>query len=117
MKLRNVEILEGVFPDDTAHLIEPKRCTFRLCHIDVDVYQSAKDIVDWIWGRMSTGGIVVYDDYGICGCDGITRFVNEQVPMRDRLVIHNLNGHAIVIKLGTDSPGRPERESEMPGLP
>jgi hypothetical protein len=45
----------------------------------------------------------------ICGCEGITRFVNEQVPMPDRLVIHNLNGHAIVIKLGTDSPGRPGR--------
>ena len=27
--------------------------TFRLCHIDVDVYQSAKDVFDWVWPRLS----------------------------------------------------------------
>ena len=72
---------------------------FRFCHIDVDVYQSAKDIVDWIWDKMVPGGITVYDDYGFMGCDGITRFVEEQSTYKDRVTIHNLNGHAIVIKL------------------
>jgi O-methyltransferase len=32
-------------------------------------------------------------------CPGITRLVNEQMGMSDRLVFHNLNGHAIVMKL------------------
>ena len=45
------------------------------------------------------GGIVVYDDYGFKGCDGITTHVNEQIQLQDRFVIHNLNGHAIIIKL------------------
>lgn len=97
MNLDNVEILEGIFPDQTGHLIEGMR--FRFCHIDVDVYQSAKDVVDWIWDRMVPGGIVVYDDYGFYGCDGITRYVEEQMTCSDRLVIHNLNGHAIIVKL------------------
>lgn len=95
--LHNVRILEGIFPDQTAHLIEPGR--FRFCHIDVDVYQSAKDIVEWIWERMIVGGIVLYDDYGMETCPGITRYVDEQRADLDRLVIYNLNGHAVIIKI------------------
>lgn len=97
LRLTNVQILEGVFPDKTAH--EIKRERFRFCHIDVDVYQSAKDTADWIWDRMVPGGIMVYDDYGFRLCDGITKHVEEQKVYKDRLVVHNLNGHAIVIKL------------------
>ena len=97
MNLDNVEILEGIFPDKTGHQIEGRQ--FRFCHIDVDVYQSAKDIIDWIWDRIVPGGIVVYDDYGFKGCDGITKYVEEQMNFKDRLVFHNLNGHAIILKL------------------
>jgi O-methyltransferase len=97
MHLGNVEILEGIFPDETGHLVEDLQ--FRFCHVDVDVYQSAKDIVDWIWNRMVSGGIMVYDDYGFYGCNGITTLVEEQALCTDRLVLHNLNGHAIIVKM------------------
>ena len=100
MRLDNVEILEGIFPDETGYQVEGMQ--FRFCHIDVDVYQSAKDSVEWLWDRMVPGGIVVYDDYGFRGCDGITKYVEEQIICRDRLVIHNLNGHAIILKLPSD---------------
>jgi O-methyltransferase len=97
MNLDNVEILEGTFPDQTGLRVEGMQ--FRFCHIDVDVYQSAKDVVDWIWDKMVPGGIIVYDDYGFFGCDGITKYVEEQMKCKDRLVFHNLNGHAIVLKM------------------
>lgn len=96
MKLMNTHILKGIFPDETAGLVKDKQ--FRFCHIDVDVYQSAKDIINWIWPKMVTGGIIVFDDYGFEGCDGITKFVNEERNCKDKIVIHNLNGHAIVLK-------------------
>ena len=97
MKLKNVKILKGIFPDETQHLVEDKK--FRFCHIDVDVYHSAKDIVNWIWDKMSVGGIIVYDDYGNEQCDGITKMVEEERKKSDRLIIYNLNGHAVEIKL------------------
>ncbi len=97
LKLDKTEILEGIFPDETGEMVTDTK--FRFCHIDVDVYQSAKDIVDWLWPRLVTGGIIVFDDYGFGGCDGVTHFVNEERNKEDRLVIHNLNGHAIVVKL------------------
>lgn len=94
--LGNAEILEGVFPDETGRRVE--HLAFRFCHIDVDVYQSARDIIGWIWERMVPGGILVYDDYGSYNCGGVTAHVEEQRACRDRLLIHNLNGHAIVVK-------------------
>ena len=94
-----VKVLAGTFPDETAHIIyEPN---VRLCHIDVDIYQSAKDVAEWVWPRLVLGGVVVYDDYGFKECSGVTELVNEQMDKPDRIVLYNLNGHAIVIKIGT----------------
>lgn len=96
MNLKNVKVLKGIFPDDTSEQIHETK--FRFCHIDVDVYNSAEDIMDWIWDKMSIGGVIVYDDYGTRHTTGIIEFVNEQRGMNDRVIIHNLNGHAVVIK-------------------
>jgi O-methyltransferase len=92
----NAELLAGIFPEATAHRIADRR--FCLCHIDVDVYQSARDVLEWVWPRLATGGVVVFDDYGFRVCEGITRLGNEQIGKPDRVVIHNLNGHAVLIK-------------------
>lgn len=95
--LQNFKILKGIFPDQTGFGLENH--TFSLVHIDVDVYQSCKEIVDWIWPRLSIGGILFFDDYGFTNCDGVVRYINEQKSQSDRLIFHNLNGHAIAIKL------------------
>ena len=94
----NYKQLVGIFPDDTAHKINENE-KFGLCHIDVDVYQSAKDIVDWVWDRLIIGGVVVFDDYGFHSCTGITSYIHEVRYLRDRMIIHNVNGHALMIKL------------------
>jgi len=97
LQLTNVTILPGVFPDDTGPAIAHER--FRFCHIDVDVYQSAKDVTAWIWDKLVIGGIIVYDDYGLFECDGMRHCVDEQDAIPDRVVMHNLNGQAVVIKV------------------
>ncbi len=96
MGLENVELLEGVFPDETGDRIADRQ--LRLCHVDVDVYQSAKDVFEWAWERLSLGGVAVFDDYGFPATPGVTKFVDEQRGRDDRLVLHNLNGHGIVVK-------------------
>ncbi len=94
--LSNVTLLQGVFPEDTASQVTAE--ALRLVHVDVDVYQSAKDVFDWAWPRLTNGGIAVFDDYGFPACPGVTRFVDELRELPDRLVLHNLNGHGIVVK-------------------
>lgn len=94
--LTNVKILQGIFPDATGSEIAERR--FRLCHIDVDVYESAAQTFEWVWPRLVRGGLVVFDDYGFYSCGGVTRFVDQMRGKADRLVIYNVNGHAIVVK-------------------
>jgi O-methyltransferase len=98
LHIKNAQLVKGIFPEESGSTLAD--CRFRLVHIDVDTYQSAQDIMQWVWGRVVPGGIVVFDDYGFSVCDGIKRLVNEQTSHADKLVIHNLNGHAIVVKLG-----------------
>ena len=92
------KILKGIFPEDTAHEIKTGE-QFGLCHIDVDVYDSAKDILEWVWDKLIPGGVVVFDDYGFHSCTGVTKLVDGYRNHADRQIIHNLNGHAIMIKL------------------
>jgi len=97
LNIRNNIILTGIFPDETAHLI-PSDTRFKFCHIDVDTYQSAKDILDWVWERLLPNGIVVFDDYGFDTCNGVAQLVEQEHLQKDRIFIHNLNGHAIFVK-------------------
>ncbi len=72
----NYKVLVGIFPEENGDLLAKE--TFCFCHIDVDVYQSAKDISEWIWPRLKAGGMIVYDDYGFSSCDGVRKFIDER---------------------------------------
>jgi O-methyltransferase len=90
-----ITILRGIFPEETGQLVNDP---IALCHIDVDVYESARDVLEKVWPLIIPCGIVVFDDYGFRGCEGVTRLVNELCQSKDRLFVHNLNGHAIFVK-------------------
>lgn len=96
LTIHNVQLFKGIYPDEV--LINPEN-GLRLCHIDVDTYQSAKEVMNQVWPMINKGGAVVFDDYGFWGCDGVTRFCNE-VQLKDAIFLYNLNGHAIFIKTG-----------------
>jgi O-methyltransferase len=96
LSLQNVHLLKGIFPEDTQHYVKDK---IAMLHCDVDVYSSSKDIVEWCLPRMSVGSVLVFDDYGFYGCEGVTTFCNELRLRDDLIFIHNLNGHAIFIKI------------------
>jgi O-methyltransferase len=97
MGLSNVQLLEGIFPDATGEQVNDRQ--FSLCHIDVDVYESAKDVLEWVWPRLVRGGVIVYDDYGFFTCEGVTSLVNEHLQGPGAITLHNLNGHAVVVKI------------------
>jgi O-methyltransferase len=97
LQLNNVQLLQGVFPDDTGKLVGSSR--FRLCHVDVDVYQSAKDIVDWIFPKVVRGGVIVFDDYGFETCAGIQKYVDELLHVHGLIGFYNLTGQAVIVKL------------------
>lgn len=94
--ITNAQLLQGIFPDETGARVVAR--SIALCHVDVDVFESAKDIVEWTVPRLSAGGALVFDDYGFATCVGITRLVNDLKSTGDWTAIYNLNGHAILIK-------------------
>ncbi len=96
LSIDNARILKGVFPDAHKDEIPGK---ISMLHCDVDVYLSSKDIVAWCLPRLSVGSILVFDDYGFFGCEGVTKFCDEFRENKDFCFIHNLNGHAIFIKI------------------
>jgi O-methyltransferase len=47
------------------------------------------------------GGVVVFDDYGFWGCEGVTQAVHEiRAGLEHALLVHNLNGHAVLVRTG-----------------
>lgn len=93
--VKNWKILKGVFPDEHAEQV--KDLKFRFCHIDVDVYQSAKDVFEYVWPRLTIGGIVIFDDYGFLRCEGVTKLIDE-LSLKNGVKMYNLNGQAVIIK-------------------
>ena len=96
LSVKNVTILSGVFPEQTGRQIED--CLFKFAHIDVDVYQSARDAFEWLLPRLVDGAIVVFDDYGFASTPGIRRYIDELQGQPDLVIIRNINGQAVVIK-------------------
>lgn len=96
LALRNFKLLKGIFPDETAHRVSDREIAF--CHIDVDVYESAKGVFEWVWPRIPLGGIIVFDDYGFYGCEGVTALIDELRVWTDHVTIGNLNGHAVLVR-------------------
>ena len=69
-----------------------------LAHIDVAVYFSIRDSLDFIWPRLSRGGFIVFDDYGFATCPGARQAVDEffaPLPIRP---LSLPTGQAVVFK-------------------
>jgi len=94
---KQTELLVGTFPEETSQVLEQTK--FAFCHIDVDSYLSAKDIFDWVAPRLSLHGVIVFDDYGFWGCDGVACLVEELAARTNFTALYNLNGHAVFIKV------------------
>lgn len=59
-KYQNVYIYKGVFPE-TGDSIKDKK--FAFVHLDVDIYQSTKNCLEFFYGKMSKNGIIISHDY------------------------------------------------------
>lgn len=56
-------------------LINHPECRFNFVHIDVDVYEPTKCVLEQTWPFVVKGGIVMLDDYNMVG--GASKAVDE----------------------------------------
>jgi hypothetical protein len=73
---RNFELIKGdITKMLPAYITANPSCKISLLHIDVDVYEPTKIILEMLWNKIVNGGILMLDDYGTI--EGETRAVDE----------------------------------------
>lgn len=70
----NISVLKGDFASTCAQFADR---AFKLCHVDVDIYQSTVDCLSFFWPRLAAGGVIVIDDYGFNSCVGAKKATDE----------------------------------------
>lgn len=63
----NCKLVRGLFPE-SAVIIEDRFC---LAHVDFDFEEGTRAAIEWLLPRMTTGGIIVFDDYRWPNCPGV----------------------------------------------
>jgi len=92
----NYELVPGLFPDSAAEKFSHQK--FKWIHIDVDIYSSVKQACEWVYTRMVTGGLMIFDDYGTNACRGAKMAVDEFFADKTEAVMYLPTTQAIVIK-------------------
>lgn len=75
MLYNNVRIVRGFSPDVWKYFDENVR--FSFVELDVDLYQSVLDGLDFFLPRMLTGGIIICDDYSVRSTPGAAIAIEE----------------------------------------
>ncbi len=91
-----VQIHVGFIPQTFADL---KISQVAWAHIDVDIYQSVRDSIAYIYPRMVPSGVMIFDDYGFPSCAGARRAVDEAFAELPETPIYLPTGQCLVIKL------------------
>lgn len=91
--LDGVHILQGWIPDRFA---EVATRSFRLVHIDVDLYQPTRDSLEFFYPRLVKGGFIVMDDYGFKTCPGAKQAADEFAATVGIGVLHLPTGQGVL---------------------
>jgi O-methyltransferase len=83
-QFNNVKIVKGWIPETFKGFEDHMIC---FCHIDLDMYQSYKDTLNFVWPRLVKGGILVFDDYDQPTCLGAKKATDEFFENKEEKVI------------------------------
>lgn len=62
---KNVEIVKGdILKTLDEYLIANPHLKISLLHIDVDLYEPTKHVLEKLYNKVTKGGIIIFDDYG-----------------------------------------------------
>lgn len=89
--LKHVYLHKGWIPQTFKGLEDSK---IAFAHIDLNLYQSCLDALDFIYPRVSHGGILVFDDYEVETCKGSKLAVDEFFRGKEKISVYH-NNHYI----------------------
>lgn len=91
---KNVTFNQGIFPE-TAELFKNK--SFAFVNLDVDLYRSTLNCLDFFYPRMVVGGIILSHDYSTL--IGVRKAFDEFFSDKAELVIELSTNQCLVVKL------------------
>tara|TARA_B100000989_G_C19514934_1_gene461123 strand:- start:686 stop:1435 length:750 start_codon:yes stop_codon:yes gene_type:complete len=96
LRLFRTYVFKAYFPKNISVTIKK----VKLCHIDVNTYNDTKKVFNFIENKIVSGGIIIFDDFGIWGVDGIKKFIYEieKKNYKKYYFIKNYMGQCILIK-------------------
>ena len=89
------EIHPGFIPQTFVGLQVSKICW---AHIDVDIYQSVRDCIQYIYPKLIPGGMMIFDDYGFPSCPGARRAVDAAFASLPEVPLCLPTGQCLLIK-------------------
>ena len=91
----NYSIYKGIFPKQNAEYLSHK--IFSVVHIDVDIYESTKECIEFFYPRMTPGGVIVLDDYTTPSCPGVKPAIDEYMADKpEKPELSAMHGQAII---------------------
>lgn len=91
-----VSLHPGVIPQSFDALNDVQ---IAFAHVDVDIYESTRACCEFIYPRLSSGGVMVLDDYGHRSCLGAKQAVDEYFSRQPSVPLPLYTGQAIVMKI------------------
>ncbi len=91
--IKNIIFYKGLFPKSSNKL---KSSKFAFVHLDVDLFQSTKDSLEYFYPRMSKGGIILCHDYPISV--GVNKAINKFFKDKPETVIKMVGNQALIVK-------------------
>ena len=95
---QDYELIELVFGENTKNPIPKEKIC--LLHIDLDLYDGYKNALEIFWDQISSGGIILFDEYNEPNWPGATLAVNQFLEDKNinRDEIQEVNNKYYVIK-------------------
>jgi len=91
----NVRFHKGLFPRDAGSQV--KDATFSFVNLDVDIYSSTKDSLEFFYPRMARGGIIISHDY--VPSDGVRKAFDEFFADKPEPLIEMSGSQVLVVKI------------------
>lgn len=85
----------GFFPSTAGPAAE---CRFSFVHLDVDLYQSTRDGLEFFYPRMAPGGVIISHDY--LWSVGVKRAFDEFFAGKPEPVLEPSGSQALIVKCG-----------------
>jgi O-methyltransferase len=97
MTRQNIAVFHRGFIPDTFKGHEDAKISFA--HIDVDIYKSVLDSLNFIYPKVVSTGFLILDDYGFPSCPGAREAVDEFFKDKKEVPLILPTGQAVIYKI------------------